>query len=1231
MDPKLQFDLNFPPDLPITSRVSEILDLIQHHQVTVIAGDTGSGKSTQLPKICLKLEQCRGLIGHTQPRRIAARSVASRIAHELKRPVGQEVGYQVRFKEALSDQTRIKIMTDGILLAEARQDPLLRKYSVLIIDEAHERSLNIDFLLGHLKQILPKRKDLKIIITSATIDVEKFSKFFYSAPTLEVSGRLFPIDVHYISPQASAQQTDDTSQPDQIALITKLIKQIERDPVGDVLVFLTGERDIKDTQKALQDANLRFTEILPLYARLSLFEQSKVFKTGKGRRVILSTNVAETSVTVPGIRYVIDTGLARVSRYSYRQQINRLPIEPISQAAADQRKGRAGRLGPGICYRLYEESDFIARPEFTEPEIQRSNLAGVILQLLALNLGQIEAFPFVDPPDNRYLTAGIRALEQIAAIEENAITSLGQKIARLPLDPKLAAMVLAAAKLGCLREVLIIVACLSIRDPREYPQEYREQARTAHRAYRHKTSDFMSVLNLWEHVQTKQDELSRNQFRKHCEKNFLSSLRIQEWQDVKEELQEAVQEMQYSINTQAAGYDQVHKALLAGLLGQVGYFKPDNKHRDSYMGAKGKRFWVGPGSCLHKKRTSWVMAFEIVETERNFAFIAAKIQPEWLEEMGKELIKVSYSDPFWEKQRGCVGAYAQGVLFGLTVYQQRKVNYGPIDPELSREVFIRQGLAEFRVNTRADFYQKNLEFMQALELLEQKTRSGDVLPDVETLYEFYDKRLPENIYTQKALEKFLKSHPDLYFTEKDFKADDAVLDRSKAFPDTLVMADGQYKLRYAFEPGTNKDGIWVEIPVIKLNTLENSAFEWLVEGLLAEKVEALLKILPKRWRRNFVPIPNFAKAICENLSYQQGNLLKQISEQLRRMTGIQIATTEWDLRLLPKHLRFHFEVIDEQGKVLCAGQDLTLLKQSTTEQATAAIDKVNTEQVSQQLITFPEKPIPEQQTLVQQGVKVLVYPTLLDKGKYLEQGVVDSLSLANQHFKVAFAKVLQWQQAKTYKYIAKNLTRFEESALLYSRFETKDALREALLLAGIYDTFLAETNLNDLSLPRSMAQYQTLYQKFHQDWVNKTTALSALVYKLLKLNQQLTEKLSQQSPQSALLRDALSAISAHQSRLIYPGFLLDTTTEFLYRCPVYLTVLLKRIDKLKEAPQKQNQLMQAWQKQLNRLLKIDKNKPGYHTFRLMVEEYHISLFSNQHKTLMKISTKKLDTYYKSLV
>ncbi len=995
--------VSYPVQLPISKRKDDIVAAIRDHQVVIVAGETGSGKTTQLPKMCLELGRgVRGMIGHTQPRRIAARTVSERIADELGAELGGTIGYHVRFTGRVGDGTLVKVMTDGILLAETQHDRELLAYDTLIIDEAHERSLNIDFILGYLKQLLPRRPDLKVIITSATIDPERFSKHFGDAPIIEVSGRTYPVEVRYrplvddtpdedmAGDSPGFEETDVVR--DQIQAICDAVDELCAEGPGDILVFLSGEREIRDTADALGRQARPFTEVLPLYARLSTAEQHRVFQrhtpaTRTGRRIILATNVAETSLTVPGIKYVVDPGTARISRYSQRLKVQRLPIEPVSQASANQRKGRCGRTSDGICIRLYSEVDFEARPEFTDPEILRTNLASVILQMTALGLGDIAAFPFVEPPDRRTVNDGIALLQELGAFDpaerddRKRLTPLGRRLAQLPIDPRLGRMVLEAHTQGCAREVLVIAAALSIQDPRERPTDKQQAATEKHARFRDPDSDFVTYLNLWNYLQDKQRELSSSQFRKLCKAEFLNYLRVREWQDLESQLRQVARSMGIiTATTEPAEPYRIHTSLLAGLLSHIGLKDLEKKE---YIGARGARFAIFPGSTLFRKTPRWVMAAELVETSRLWGRVVARIEPEWAERLAGHLVKRSYSEPQWSSDQGAVMAVEKVTLYGLPLVPARKVHYGRIDPRLSRDLFIRHALVEGDWSTHHTFFHENRKLLEEVEELEHRVRRRDILVDDETLFAFYDARIGTDVVSARHFDSWWKkarrTQPDLLSFEKSMLVNERAADIDESdYPDIWREGDLRLPLTYQFEPGADADGVTVHIPLLVLNQVPESGFEWQIPGLRESLVTALIRSLPKRLRRNFVPVPDHARHFLSGTTPRAGSLLAALEEHLRRETGVVVAPDDWALDSVSDHLRMTFRVEDD-GQTVGEGKDLRALKRTLAPQARDVMGEVADDVEQSGLTAWSPGRLARVVERRRAGYEVKAYPALVDE------------------------------------------------------------------------------------------------------------------------------------------------------------------------------------------------------------------------------------------------------------
>ncbi|WGE66447.1 ATP-dependent RNA helicase HrpA [Actinobacillus equuli subsp. haemolyticus] len=1208
------------PDLPVSARREEILKLIAENQVVVIAGETGSGKTTQLPKMCLELGRgVKGLIGHTQPRRLAARSVANRIAEELKSEMGATVGYKVRFNDQVGENTLVKLMTDGILLAEIQNDRYLNQYDTLIIDEAHERSLNNDFILGYLKQILHKRPDLKVIITSATIDVERFSRHFNNAPIIEVSGRTFPVEVRY----RPIVEEDDQ---DQLQGILNAVDELQAEGRGDILIFMSGEREIRDTAEALQKQELRFTEILPLYARLSAAEQQRIFQPSGLNRVILATNVAETSLTIPNIKYVIDTGTARISRYSYRTKVQRLPIEPISQASANQRKGRCGRTSEGICIRLYSEEDFNARPEFTDPEILRTNLASVILQMTSLGLSDIEAFPFVDRPDTRQVQDGIRLLEELGTINGNKLTALGRQLAQLPIDPRLGRMVIAAAQNGSLHEVMMIVSALSIQDPRERPQERQQAADEKHRRFADKDSDFLAFVNLWHYIQTQQKELTKNQFRKQCQKDFLNYLRVREWQDIYHQLRLSVREMGLPINSEEANYQQIHTALLTGLLSHIGMKDSEKMH---YLGARNAHFYVFPTSALFKKQPKWLAASELVETTKLWARTVAKIEPEWIEPLAGHLIKRSYSEPHWSKSKGAVMAYEKVSLYGIPVVANRLVNYGSIDPTVSREIFIRSAMVEGDWHNNYKFFKENNRLIKEVEDLEHKSRRRDILVDEQTLFDFYDQRIGTEVVSSRHFDTWWKKagqkDPELLNFEKSFLMNENANTVSDLdFPNFWYQGQLKLKLSYQFEIGKDHDGVTVHIPLPLLNQVEPEGFDWQIPGLRHELVVALIKSLPKATRRNFVPAPNYADAFLGGAEPYQKPLLESLAYELRRMTGVTIDPELWDLSQLAPHLRMTFRVVDEKGKKLQESENLDELKFALKDQVQESLSTIADDGIEQSgvhLWNFANLPQFYEQKKANFSVKA--YPAIVDEQTAVGVKLFETEFEQARAMQAGLRRLLLLNVPSPIKYLHEKLPNKAKLGLYFAPFgKVLELIDDCIACAvdKLVDEFggfvWTEEKFNEL-------------HEFVRGNLNDTTAEIALqVEKILTLAFELNKRMK--GKMDFTMAFALSDIKAQLSGLVYPDFVTKTGYQRIADLHRYLTAIDKRLDKLgtdtntdRAKMLRVEQVENAYKQLLTKLPKSKAIPDEVLEIRYMIEELRVSLFAQQLGTKYPISDKRI--------
>ncbi|WP_122466651.1 ATP-dependent RNA helicase HrpA [Pseudomonas viridiflava] len=1231
--PTVRYDDN----LPIAAKRDEIKDALLKHQVLIIAGETGSGKTTQLPKICLEIGRGQhGLIGHTQPRRIAARSVASRVAEELATPLGALVGYQVRFEDQSNSNTLIKLMTDGILLAETQHDRFLERYDTIIVDEAHERSLNIDFLLGYLKTLLPRRPDLKVIITSATIDLQRFSEHFNDAPIIEVSGRTFPVDTWY-RPLTSEQDEEGNSVEDDLTVDQAILATLEeladferseRKSPGDVLVFLPGEREIRDAAEMLRKAQLRHTEILPLYARLSPAEQQRIFQSHSGRRVVLATNVAETSLTVPGIRYVIDTGTARISRYSYRAKVQRLPIEAVSQASANQRKGRCGRVEPGLCVRLYSEEDFNARPEFTDPEILRTNLAAVILQMLHLRLGEITDFPFIEPPDGKAISDGFNLLQELSAVNrENQLTPLGRQLARLPVDPRMGRMLLEAAKQGSLQEVLIVASAMSVQDVRERPPERQQAADQAHAQWKDADSDFAGLVNLWRGFEEQRQALTASPLRNWCRRNFLNYLRLREWRDSHRQLSLICRDLQLTVNKEPADYPKFHKAILSGLLSQIGQ-KADE---GDYLGARQRRFWIHPSSGLGKKRPQWLMTAELVETTKLYARMVAKIDADWIEPLAGHLIKKNHFEPHWEKKRGQVVAFEQITLFGLIVVGRRPVHFGPVDPVVSRELFIREGLVRGDIQSRAKCLSANTRLLEQLDELEAKARRRDILADEDTLYAFYEARIPADIHQTATFDSWYKTESQknpqlLIMREEDVLAREASEVTAAQYPDTLRLGELSLSLTYHFEPNHPRDGVTLRVPAPLLLSLPAGRLEWLVPGLLETKCIALVRSLPKAVRKNFVPVPDFIKAALQRITFGEGSLTEALGRELLRMTGARVTDEAWAeaTQQLESHLKMNLEIVDGDGKFLGEGRDLDALTARFAEASQAALAVPQTAKSQQPVEAKVFAPVAQKTQQNIAGLSMTVYPALVEEGGTVKEGRFSTQAEAEYQHRRALQRLLLQQLAEPAKFLRSKLPGQTELALLYRELGRIDALIEDILLASL-DSCVLE---GEAELPRDGAGLLSLAERKRADWTEHAERLAKLTLEILKLWHGLQKRFKGKIDLAQAV--ALNDIKAQLGKLVYPGFVRETPAQWLKEMPRYLKAIEMRLEKLPGQLQKDRvwsiELAGLWaqyQARADKHRQEGKRDPELAVYRWWMEEYRVSLFAQQLGTKMPVSDKRL--------
>ncbi|MCP4988753.1 MAG: ATP-dependent RNA helicase HrpA [Colwellia sp.] len=1284
--------INYPDGLPISDNAEQIAEAIRANQVVIIAGETGSGKTTQIPKICLELGRgVDGLIGHTQPRRIAARTVANRIAEELGTTLGDQVGYKVRFNDQVSEHSYIKLMTDGILLAEMQKDRLLRQYDTIIIDEAHERSLNIDFILGYLRQILVKRPDLKVIITSATIDPQRFANHFASktgilAPIIEVSGRTYPVEMRYrpLNNRQTSDENGDEAQGEDIDIISGILSAVDELSdcgQGDILVFLNGEREIRDTAAALNKANLRHTNVLPLYARLTVSEQNQIFKPHTGRNIVLATNVAETSLTVPGIKYVIDPGTARISRYSYRTKVQRLPIEPISQASANQRAGRCGRVSEGICIRLYSEDDFNNRAEFTDPEILRTNLATVILQMHALDLGDIAQFPFVEAPDNRNITDGLRLLEEIAAIETkpevntadekrhskagrgvNSATQLtksGRLLAKFPIDPRLAKMVISAIDFGCIEQVLIIVSALSIQDPRERPHEKQQLSDEKHNRFKNKQSDFVSLLNLWQYVSEQKKILKQNQFRKLCQKEFLSYVRIREWQDIFSQLKLTLKEQKIGLTSvdysftmpspqqgqsgdktketeQDASLMPIHQALLSGLLSHIGQ---QDENRE-YKGARGMKFFIFPGSALAKKSPKWLMSAELVETSRLFARMNAKIDPLWLEPLAEHLVKRNYSEPHWEKKQGAVMAFEQVTLYGLSIVTKRKINFNTIEPVTCREIFIREALVNGDSTIKEKFLNKNHQLVESIEALEQKARRKDFLIDEQHLVDFYSDKIPETVICQRSFlawwKKARQENAQLLDFSKAFLLNESSDELTKAdYPDLWQQGNITLPLSYHFSPGDIDDGISVIIPIALLNQVQDIGFDWLIPALREELAIALIKALPKAQRRNFVPAPNYAQACLAAMPSQEGDLRQSLAKQLLRMTGVRLPEDAWQELTLPVHLTMNFQVVDDKGKLLKQGRDLNELKAELQGKVKASIKKVAEKGIEQaDLTNWDFGALPKGYEKKVANITIKAFPALVDHKNSVAIELFEQEQHAEEAMINGLSRLILLNIPTPLKYLQEKLPNKAKLGLYFNPFGSiNDLLQDCIQGAclSLVKQFAQEEAVGQL--PREQKQFEQCSNYVRAEIADCVLAAAIKVERALSLRHDVSKKMKGSVPLNVI--QSHGDIKQQCEQLVFKGFVSNSGLDKLDDIIRYLQGMLRRLDKLPIDPNQDrlklievNKVNDTYQGILSKQRKDKPVEKDLLETRWLIEELRISLFAQNLGTAAPISVKRILNHLK---
>ena len=1217
--------------LPITAHREEILKSLSENQVVVIAGETGSGKTTQLPKLCLEARRgTRGMIACTQPRRIAARAMAERVSEELGTELGGIVGYQVRFRDRSSPDGFIKFMTDGILLAETLNDRFLDAYDTIIIDEAHERSLNIDFLLGYLKQLLVRRADLRLIITSATIDTAKFSAHFDRAPVIEVSGRSYPVEMIY-QPLASGEDkgeaTDSRPGRDLYRGIADAVNWLgQKAPRGDILVFLSGEREIREAADYLARHNVAKTEILPLYSRLSSAEQRRVFHPGKLRRIILSTNVAETSLTVPGIHFVVDSGLARISRYSHRSRIQRLPIEGISQASANQRAGRCGRLGPGICIRLFGEEDLLSRPEYTEPEILRTSLATVILRMLTTSLGAVEDFPFVDPPAPRMINEAYQLLFELGAVDEaRSPTKLGHSLVRWPMDVRLARMVVEGPKQGCLEDMLVLAAALSIQDPRERPLDAQAAADEMHSRFNDSKSDFITFLELWKYLRQQRRKVSGNQFRKLCRREFFNWQRVLEWFDLYQQLRDQARESRMKLSGKHGDYDQVHKALLTGLLSHVGQKHPEER---SYQGTRSRSYYIFPGSGLFGRSPKWLMAAEIVETTKTWARVNAVIKPEWIEQQGRHLLKRHYFDPHWSSRRGAVMAWEQVSLFGLVVVDKRRVHYGSIDPAEARKIFITEALVRSRLDTRAAFKQHNETIRAEVEELEHKRRKRDVLADEHTQFEFFDARIPDEVNSAAAFEKWLiglgnEGRELLYLGHEVLMREDAGLAPQELFPDFLDVRGQLFPLEYHFEPGHEHDGVTVAVPLELLNTLDPGRLQWLVPGLLRDKLIALIRQLPKPQRRSLTPVPTYADALLESFQDQQQRpLLVECARHLKKMTGMEIQAHDLDETAIAEHFRFRISVRDQDGKMIAQGRDLRSLQEELGNKARRRFMDIQGQSFNRDGATAWD--FGELEVRVTTSDATSAWPALVDQESAVGLRIFDTRQEAALSHIDGIRRLLALTLADKLNYLQKHHGLTRDSLLVWSSLGSTTDLVQDLAWKSLCET------AGDVSAIRNANDFEALCHRVRNETGSCCLRLAGLLNDFLPLCGKVYGKLSGNI--GSRWADVSADIGSQMEDMVYPGFLVDLEPGRLSHYPRYLRGIMERLEQLEQNPQRDKQRMNQvspwWQAYLRALEKGAPYDETLDDFRWLLEEYRISQFAQGLGTEGKVSEKRLAVYWK---
>jgi ATP-dependent helicase HrpA len=1282
--------IEFPESLPVSARRDAIAAALAGHQVVIVCGETGSGKTTQLPKIAFAAGRGQaGMIGMTQPRRIAAKTVAHRLAEETRTRLGGFVGWQVRFHDQAGADTRIKVMTDGILLAETQSDPEFRAYDTLILDEAHERSLNIDFLLGYLKTLLPRRPELKLILSSATLEAERFSRYFGAAPVVEVSGRTYPVEVRWRpagekspppkpsplkgegekSPPASrgrGREGGDAGkageeEPDLEAALLDAVDELAREGSGDILVFLPGEREIREAQEALRKHHPPHTEILPLFARLSVAEQERIFQPHGGRRIVLATNVAETSLTVPGIRYVVDAGLARIKRYSMRNKIEQLKIEKVAQASANQRAGRCGRVAAGICIRLYDEQDFQSRPEYTTPELLRSSLAGVILRMKGLGLPAIEAFPFLDPPEPKRVRDGQALLRELGALdEEDRLTRVGQQLARLPLDPRLGRMLIAAKEKAVLHEVLVIAAFLSVQDPRERPLDRQEAADQKHRRFADENSDFVAILRLWQHVDgLNAHRKSQRKYRDGLKDEFLSPNRVREWRDVYGQLATQVKELGWKVGDQPSAvstpqdptangqlpiaYAPLHQALLTGLLGNLGLLTENG----DYLGARAMKFLPFPGSGV-KKKPRWLMAAEIVETRRIYARTVARVEPEWIEHAGRHLLKVSYSDPHWAKKPAHVAASLRATLYGLPVVAGRQVHYGPIDPEQSREIFIRAALVAGEYDSRAGFFAHNRRLLQEIDDLAHRARDARMSVDEEDLYRFFDDRVPEDIHTSAAFEKWLREAEAKSPRLLHLRREDLLKERgadAKAFPPELDLSGVRFALAYRFDPGAEDDGVTLLVPLAALNQIDAARCDWLVPGLLEEKIAALIKGLPQSVRRAFVPVPEFARAAAEALApspllsplgggtpHPSLNLSDALADFLQRRSGQAIPRDAWRPEALPAHLAMNYRVLDPDNRILAEGRDLAALRRQLGGEASRSLQQAVAPQERDNLQRWDFGNLPERVEVKSGGRQVAAFPALVEAAGQVRLALLDSQTAARDRHRRGVCRLLWLAFPDLLRQTEKDLgARLKTAALQYLMLDKTLSL-EALLRDVLYSAARAALSLDPADI-RQQTAFESAAQTARPRLAELARETARLSAECLEHGHRLAQALARPSPH----KEAMADLQAQLKGLVFPGFVAQLPPARLVHLPRYLKAMERRLDKLASRAERDAQAMRSltplfgqWQARRKREEASGGLTPAMEDFRWRLEELRVSLFAQELKTPEPVSAKRLENLWSEM-